>query len=74
MQEEDGLPRTVMSDGVGFYAVAVRAGTIWIAASKVGYATERASLKSLVSFSIRDAAWDRDAHQARACLLGALTG
>ena len=39
VQEEDGSPRTVMSNGVGFYTVAVRAGTIWITASKVGYAT-----------------------------------
>ena len=39
VQEEDGLPRMVMSNGVGFYAVAVRAGTIWITASRVGYAT-----------------------------------
>jgi len=39
VQEENGLPRTVMSNGVGFYTVAVRAGTICITASKAGYAT-----------------------------------
>ena len=36
VQEDEGLPRTVISDEVGFYTVAVRAGTISIAASKAG--------------------------------------
>jgi carboxypeptidase family protein len=43
VQEADGSPQTVMSNGVGFYAVAVRAGTISITASKVGYATRVSS-------------------------------
>ena len=56
VQEDDGLPRTVISDEVGFYTVAVRAGTIWITASKVGYATRVSTLNfsdsTVLNFSL----------------------
>ena len=56
VQEDDGLPRTVISDEVGFYTVAVRAGTISITASKAGYATRVSTIdfsnSTVLNFSL----------------------
>jgi Carboxypeptidase regulatory-like domain len=56
VQETDGSPRSAKSDGVGFYTVPVRAGTISITASKVGYGTRASSFymskSTVLSFSL----------------------
>lgn len=57
VQEADGSPQTVMSNGLGFYSVAVRAGTISITASKIGYATRVSSFdlsdSTVLNFSLK---------------------
>jgi hypothetical protein len=56
VQEDDGFSRTVISDEVGFYSVAVRAGTISITASKAGYATRVSTIdfsdSTVLNFSL----------------------
>ena len=56
VQEDDRFSRTVISDEVGFYSVAVRAGTISITASKAGYATRVSTIdfsdSTVLNFSL----------------------
>ena len=44
VQDGRGVPHTTLSDGTGFYSVAVQAGTISITASKVGYTTRQSNV------------------------------
>jgi hypothetical protein len=56
VQEVEGPPHTAISDGLGFYTVSVRAGTISITASKLGYATRASSFdmsnSTVLNFSL----------------------
>ena len=43
VQDGQGVAQTVLSNGVGFYSVAVQAGTISITASKIGYTSRESN-------------------------------
>jgi hypothetical protein len=63
VQDAEGSPRTVISNGLGFYSVSTRSGTITITASKPGYTSRSASFDisadTVLNFSLTPIAVER---------------